>query len=57
MAGLADVAWDVCDEPELEPDKTRMTEIIWPELEYQGLDVSDINKKWLIAYSRKYGIE
>jgi hypothetical protein len=58
MAVSADDAWDVPGPEEgLEPDKSRKPEIIWPELINQRLDMTDVNKKWLDAYKKKYNLK
>jgi len=58
MAVSTDDAWDVPGtEKGLEPDPTRKSEIVWPELINQRLDMTDVNKGWLEPYKKKYGLK
>ena len=58
MAVSPDEAWDVPGtEKGLEPDRSRKDETIWPELVKQRLDMTDVNKRWLDEYKRRFGLE
>jgi hypothetical protein len=53
-----DDAWDVPGtEKGLEPDKGRKPEIVWKELVDQRLDMSEVNKRWLDEYKKKYNLK
>ncbi len=58
MAVSTDNAWDV-EGPNkgLEPDRSRKTETIWPELNTQRIDMSDVNSSWLPEYKKKYRVK
>lgn len=58
MAVTTDDAWDV-EGPNtgLERDPSRKSEIVWPELIDQRIDMSDVNSSWLPAYKKKYGLK
>ena len=58
MAVSADDAWDVPGtEKGLEPDKSRKSETVWPELVKQRLDMSEVNKRWLDVYKKEQGLK
>jgi len=58
MAVSPDDAWDVeGPNPGLEPDPTIKSEIVWPELVNQRIDMTDVNNSWLIDYKKKYNLE
>ena len=58
MAVSTDEAWDVPGaEKGLEPDRTRKPEIVWKELVNQRLDMSEVNKRWLDEYKKKYNLK
>ena len=58
MAVSADDAWDVPGtEKGLEADKSRKSEMVWPELINQRMDVSDVNKRWLDEYKKEHGLK
>ena len=58
MAVSPDEAWDVPGtEKGLEPDRSRKDETIWPELIKQRLDMTDVNKRWLDEYKRRFELE
>lgn len=58
MAVSADEAWDVEGPDEgLEPDRTRESEIKWPELVNQRINMTDVNKSWLDDYKKRMGLK
>jgi ribonuclease Z len=58
MAVSTDDAWDVPGtEKGLEPDKSRKPEIVWEELVKQRLDMTEVNKRWLDTYKKKYNLK
>ena len=58
MAVSADDAWDVEGPDEgLAPDKSRKSEIVWPELVDQRLDMTAVNARWLNEYKKEQGLK